>query len=237
MLKNLKAPLHCVHPKSGVMRVLALLAITAQFLVVTPIWAADVEAGAWPEFDIWIGLDEKQKNRIYILKSFSEEPNFSYEEEATGISLDHRINPSWSVRAGIRYISKQVDPPDANETRAVFDAKWFKPLGNNWLLTDRNRIDVRWIEGTDDPSYRYRNRLQLEKPFKAGNRTLTGFGSYELYYDTRFDDWQRQRLILGVSVPLHKKLSVDVFYGYHTESQPKDEHADAVGIAIGIYFY
>jgi hypothetical protein len=31
--------------------------------------------------------------------------------------------------------------------------------------------------------------------------------------------------------------SVDIFYGYHRETEPKVEKADAVGIAFGIYFY
>ena len=105
------------------------------------------------------------------------------------------------------------------------------------MLTDRNRIDTRWIEGTDDASYRYRNRIQLEKPITLVGTTLTGFGSYELYYDTRFDAWQRQRAILGVSIPMGSKASIDLFYGYHRETRPKIEQADAFGIAFGIYFY
>ena len=201
--------------------------------------AADIEGDAWPEFDIWIGMDEENKNRIYILKSFTEEPNFEYQEEATGISWDQRFHENWSWRAGIRYIGKQVNPPDQGETRAVFDLKWFYPLGEDWLLTDRNRIDVRWFDGDDDSSFRYRNRIQLEKPFDIFEHTLTGFASYELYYDSRYDILvQRQRFIGGISIPIvENKLSVDLFYGYHVESEPKKETGDAVGIAIGIYFY
>jgi len=208
--------------------------------VMSPIsYAADIEAGAWPEIDIWIGMDEENKNRIYILKSFTEEPSFKYDEEATGISWDQRFHENWSWRAGVRYISKTVDPPDASETRAVFDLKWYKDLGDNWLLTDRNRIDLRWFDGDYDSSYRYRNRLQLEKPFEVLEHTLTGFASYELYHDSRYDTTvQRQRFIGGVSIPLiENKLSVDIFYGYHVESAPKKETGDALGIAFGIYFY
>lgn len=216
--------------------IVCLLSLTFQ-IYSAGVYAADIEAGAWPEFDIWIGLDDQQKNRIYILKSFTEEPNFSYQEEVIGISLDHRLNKSWSLRGGARYISKLAEPPDANETRVVFDAKWFRKLKNQWLLTDRNRIDIRDIEDKEDLSYRYRNRIQLERPFVVNQTKLTGFGSYELYYDTRFNAWQRQRLILGVSIPLGRKASVDFFYGYHKETEPKVERADAGGIAFGFYFY
>ena len=64
-----------------------LMTCFAVFFILSPsIQAADIEGDAWPEFDIWVGMDEEHKNRIYILKSFTEEPSFEYQEEATGIS-------------------------------------------------------------------------------------------------------------------------------------------------------
>jgi hypothetical protein len=147
------------------------------------------------------------------------------------------MNKSWSWRVGVRYIWKEVDPPDTNETRGVLDLKWFKDLGNGWLLTDRNRIDIRKFEGVSSLSFRYRNRVQIEKPFKVFSQNWTGFTSYEIYYDSRYDEWgQRQRLIAGVSVPIKEWLAVDVFLGYHIETKPKNESGAALGIAFGLYF-
>jgi len=197
----------------------------------------DLEGNAFPEFDIWIGLDEEQKNRIFILNSYADEPSFEYNETALGISWDQRFHESWSWRAGVRYIDKQVDPPDANETRGVLDLKWFKPLGSEWLLTDRNRLDLRWFDGNYDMSFRYRNRLMIEKPFVIANYTMTGFASYEAYFDSRYSKViQRNRFIAGVSFPCTKWASVDLFYGYHIESAPKHETGGAIGVAFGFYF-
>jgi hypothetical protein len=200
--------------------------------------AADLEADAWPEFDIWIKLDEESRNRIYILNSYTEEPSYQYEEVAIGISWDQRFHENWSWRAGIRYIDKQVTPPDSSEVRVVLDLKWFWPLGQDWLLTDRNRLDLRSFDGdTNTESYRYRNRVQLERPFSFFSKTITGFGSYELYYDSRFSEWgQRQRVIAGVSVPVVDWFSVDVFGAYHVETKPEREDGEALGVAFGLYF-
>ena len=137
----------------------------------------------------------------------------------------------------MRYIWKEVDPPDTNETRGVFDLKWFKILGNEWLLTDRNRIDVRHFENNGQWSYRYRNRIMLEKPFPVFSKFWTGFASYEIYWDSRFSGIARQRIIAGVSVPLASWSAIDVFYAYHYESKPKPEHGNAIGIAFSLMFY
>ena len=212
------------------------LLVLGLILAVAPkVTAQDLEVEAWPEIDIWIPLDEDRTNRIYVLIAFGNEPNYRYEESAFGVSWDKRFHPNWSFRIGARYIWKEVDPPDVNETRVVLDLKWFKPLGGGWLLTDRNRIDLRRFDTQEVASYRYRNRIQMEKTFKAFSRTLTGFGSYEMYYDSRYDKWgQRNRFIGGVSVPLIAWFSVDVFYGYHIETKPKRETGGAIGVAIGI---
>ena len=34
----------------------------------------------------------------------------------------------------MRYIRKEVEPPDTNEVCGVFDLKWFKDLGNECLI-------------------------------------------------------------------------------------------------------
>ena len=131
-------------------------------------------------------MDEIGKDRIYILNSYAEEPSYQYQETVLGVSWDHRVNESWSWRIGGRYIWKAVDPPDKNETHGVFDLKWYKELGDDWLLTDRNRLDLRRFEGEDTSSFRYRNRVQIERPFEVFSKTFTGFTSYEIYYDSRY---------------------------------------------------
>jgi hypothetical protein len=199
--------------------------------------AQDLGAEAWPGFDIWIKMDEDGNKRIYILNSYASEPNQQYEETALGVSWDQRLHRNWSWRAGVRYIWKAVDPPDKNETRVVLDLTWSHLLGRGWVLSDRNRLDLRHFAGDSTSSFRYRNRLMLSKPFPILGRAVTGFGSYETYYDSRFDAWgQRQRIIAGVSVPITKWLSVDIFPGYHIETQPKRESAAALGVAFGLYF-
>ena len=211
--------------------ILAVLALSY------PCKAADLEADAWPEFDIWIKLDPAGKDRIYILNSYAHESSFLYEETALGVSWDRRFHKNWSFRMGARYIWKQVDPPDKNETRVVLDLKWFKELGAGFLLTDRNRLDLRFFDSDTSGSFRYRNRVQVERGIPIFSWKWTGFGSYEIYYDSRYNTLgQRHRFIGGVSIPVTKWFSVDLFPAYHIETKPKRESGGAFGIAFGFYF-
>lgn len=51
------------------------------------------------------------------------------------------------------------------------------------MLSDRNRVDFRWVN--DKFSVRYRNRLTLEREFTIGERSYTPYASIEAYYDSR----------------------------------------------------
>jgi hypothetical protein len=45
-------------------------------------------------------------------------------------------------------------------------------------------------------SARYRNRVTLEREFKVLNRAITPYRSAEVFYDNRFNTWNRNRLAL-----------------------------------------
>ena len=150
--------------QGGLVVRIAALVVLAMLMAPSAVRAQDLEAEAWPEFDIWIKMDDTGKNRLYILSSFADEPKFQYEETALGASWDQRFHPNWSWRIGARYVWKAVDPPDKNETRVVLDLKWIHKFGGDWVVSDRNRLDLRRFAGDTSGSYRYRNRIQLEKP-------------------------------------------------------------------------
>jgi hypothetical protein len=56
------------------------------------------------------------------------------------------------------------------------------PWGIN--LWNRNRGDLKFVNGLFNPVYR--NRLQLEKPLKTGRLGLIAYAYAEAFYDTRY---------------------------------------------------
>jgi hypothetical protein len=64
-----------------------------------------------------------------------------------------------------------------HEKRLTFIGTVRIPIGK-FTLTNRNGVERRWREPQAD-SWRYRNRLQLEHPFKVGKKQFTFFISDE----------------------------------------------------------
>jgi hypothetical protein len=113
-------------------------------------------------------------------------------------------------------------------------------------LSDRNRQDFRFVNG--DFSFRYRNRVTLEREFQLSKRTITPYGSAEIFYDSRFDTWNRNRLTLGIQITLRRglplitlidprrQLKLDLFYTRQNDSRSQPHHINAAGVTLSVYF-
>lgn len=78
-----------------------------------------------------------------------------------------------------------------------------KLLPGSLLLSDRNREEFRFVNG--DFSFRYRNRVTIEREFHLfKQRNITPYVSGEIFYDTRYRVWNRNRLALGVQTSLRR---------------------------------
>jgi hypothetical protein len=75
------------------------------------------------------------------------------------------------------------------------------------LVSDRSRMDLRSIEGTF--SWRYRNRLTVEREFSAGRFRFTPYARGEIYYDSRHDKVSRTALIAGSSFPITRRFEFE----------------------------
>jgi hypothetical protein len=97
-------------------------------------------------------------------------------------------------------------------------------------------------------SARYRNRVTLEREFKLLNRRITPYGSAEVYYDSRFKTWNRNRLSVGTQIALKhgaplislihpkKQLVLDLYLMRQNDSRSQPSRVRALGMAFSIYF-
>jgi hypothetical protein len=86
-------------------------------------------------------------------------------------------------------------------------------------ISDRNMVEFRRISGV--LSYRYRNRLQVERHFGRERYSLTPYIGLEPIYDTRWKSWNKQPdACLGVLHPFSRHVSMDLFYRRQADSRP-----------------
>jgi len=206
---------------------------------------ADTVKQLWPEVDFYIPLNEKFRLFFLTTTTKAEETRDNVEGQV-GAHIDYHLSSKVSLRTGYRYGFSLGGSDPFKEHRIIFEQTLRQPLPRQVLFTDRNREDLRWVNG--EFSTRYRNRVTLEREFKVLNRPITPYGSAEVFYDSRFKTWNRNRLAVGAQIsfkrgaPLisrihtKKQLVLDVYLLRQNDSRSQPSHVKALGMGLSIYF-
>jgi len=205
----------------------------------------------WPEVDVYIRV--KPKVRLYLLGTVSksvedgELRNAQGFEAQIGAHIDYIPNDHVILRAGYRYGTSVGDSDDPfEEHRLLTEQTLRKMLPGELLLSDRNREDFRFVNG--DFSFRYRNRVTIEREFHLfKQRTITPYVSGEIFYDTRYDIWNRNRFAVGIQQSLRRgplrrmllperQVILDLYYMRQNDSRSETQHVNGIGAALAFYF-
>jgi hypothetical protein len=146
----------------------------------------DTQGEFWPEVDAYIGLNST--TRLFLLSSFrNNQPGEAWHGDF-GANFNFALKPVFrrelrqkddvfnkrflSFQAGFRYLSSLASGVPYLEHRWIVDCTPRYPLPGNFIITDRNRGEMRFISGKPF-STRYRNQVQLERDFALGHVVYT----------------------------------------------------------------
>jgi hypothetical protein len=140
-----------------------------------------------------------------------------------------------TIRVGYRYLAGVGQP---SESRMVVQGTTRFPLGWSLLLADRNRIDLRWVQG-EPFSWRYRNRLMLERSFKIKRVSFTPYIDGEIMWVSTTQSWSQILGDIGVTFPAAKWLEFTPYYQRNNKSGSNGSPAtqtNAIGFITAFYF-
>ena len=259
MLRSVSPDVCAINP-SAIQKILVL--ISALFLLLLLSDARTIKAQEpttrdefWPSFEVYINV--KPKVRLYLLGTVSktiedgELFNAQSYEAQVGAHVDYIPNEHFILRAGYRYGRAVGNNDDGfREHRLLSEQILRKLLPGDLLLTDRNREDFRFISG--DFSFRYRNRVMIEREFQVKfpllrRRSITPYVSGEISYDTRFDIWNRNRYAVGVVQSLRRGpilrqllpkrgIFLDLYLMRQNDSRSSPSHVNALGAGLVFHF-
>jgi len=135
---------------------------------------------------------------------------------------------------GIGYAYIPTFGTDDREHRIILEGTARYPLPLDILLSDRNRGELRWVNGVF--STRYRNRLMVERDFEIESVKVTPYLTAEAFYDFGKDLWDRFEFSAGVLVPLGKRPVIEFYYLRRNNSHQSVQHVNRLGIALQYHF-
>ena len=151
--------------------------------------------------------------------------------QQAGIGLMRGFGKHFSTSLAYRYIANEPTPDrSSTEHRLFADFTPRTPLKFGVNISDRNHIE--WRNINDKISWRYRNRLQFERPFGIPHwreRKVTPYVAGETQYDTRYRAWSRNLLFVGTRLPLSKHVTFDGFYMRQWDARTRPGFLHVIG--------
>ena len=203
----------------------------------------------WPETSTFIKVNDRM--RFYFMMTTVKEdkdsteaeigPNFDFflptlkhVKRWSLFPLDESRNQFLVLRVGYRYIFPFTEE-GSTEHRGVLELTARHPLVRGVLVSDRNRMDIRSIEGAK--SWRYRNRLTIEREFFIGHFRFSPYIRGEMYYDSRYDKVSRTALIGGSTFPITRHFELESYFEHQNDSGGSSNRTvNAVGMVASFYF-
>ena len=103
------------------------------------------------------------------------------------------------------------------------------------LVSQRSRVDLRFIDG--DESWRFRSRLSAEKELSIGRVKMNPYVRGELYYDSRVSRWSRTELIGGSAFPVNRRVELEGYFDYQNDTGgDHSRQVYAIGTVLNLFF-
>ena len=182
----------------------------------------------WPDVTVGFRLSPAVTLNLFGTLRFGQDVSARITHQA-GAAVNFRVNDYLNIVPAYRHAWSYPTPTRrSQENRYFVDVTPRLPLPKGFTLLDRNRSEVRDIN--DQVSWRYRNRLQLEKAFTWHEHQLTSYLAGEIHYDSRYHEWNRKQFWFGTRVPVSKHLTLDLHYARNLDTQARPGHLHVIGL-------
>lgn len=227
-------------------RIFLTLVVFAALL--EPARAEDHQDEFVPELNVFIKLSNQI--RLFLLGDISQGFSPNYTDGEVGAHLDFTLKPilrrelrhgNWErdrylwVRAGY-VVSGDLNDWDGGsitQTILIETTARLELPGQFWLV-NRARVDFRDTDG--ESSQRYRLRLGIEREFTVCGVVMVPYAQAEIFYDTRYDVWNRQLYQAGVEIELTKHWRIEPYFARQNDSRSASGNVNRVGLVLKTYF-
>jgi hypothetical protein len=152
-------------------------------------------------------------------------------KQVTSFDLDDAKSRPLVFTAGYRYLAAPGSP---STNRMELTATSHFPTKPGLLLSDRNRSDLDWSNGSFD--WRYRNKLEIEKSVVIRSYHSSPYASVEVYYESQYQKWSTTEIYAGCLFPIRRRLEFDAYYEHQNNTgKSPNRQLEGIGLKLNIF--
>jgi Protein of unknown function (DUF2490) len=153
-------------------------------------------------------------------------------KRVTAFDLDDAKSRPLVLAIGYRYVPTP-GKPTVNRLEPVLTFHF--PLIAQILLSDRHRADLDWSSGNF--TWRYRNRVTLERRIAIRSYHPAPYASAEVFYESKYSKLSTTALYVGCLFPVGKHIELDPYYEHENNTgKPPNQIINAAGLVLDLHF-
>jgi Protein of unknown function (DUF2490) len=130
-------------------------------------------------------------------------------------------------------VSDPISGSISHENRLAFATTVGTPW-KRWQISDRNLGERRFVENRR--LWRYRNRVEIQRPIVVAKKQLGVFVWDEVFYGSDAGRWYRNRFALGAGQKISKRIAIDVYYLRQDDGYSLPGNLNVLGMTIKTHF-
>jgi hypothetical protein len=183
----------------------------------------------WPEVQLHYWFNE-HRSRAIAMASVSRNRDSDRNTQAEqGLTFEHQFTDYFLSRLGYRHGSA-VDGGAYYENRLLAEQTFRLHLPSDVIVEARTREDFRWLNSGF--SVRLRERIQVQRDFVIDDYRFTPYASVEVTFDSRYGQFSRYRLTLGVTLPITHHFSIEPYLVRQVDWVPSWVNTNAIGLTF-----
>jgi hypothetical protein len=183
----------------------------------------------WPELQFHKWFNERQWRAILMTSVSRDRDSGSSYQAEVGLTFEHHFTNWFWGRLGYRH-GNATDGGPFQENRLLAEQIFSMPLGFGFSADFRTREDFRWLD--TGFSVRLRERIQVQRDVTIGSYLFTPYASAEVYFDTKYRQMARYRLIVGVTLPIDQHFFVEPYIVRQVDNAGSFTITNAIGLTL-----
>ena len=228
-----------------------IIAFAAFFFFVGAVRTDGQDSSTVTELDpaVTVAIDLPKRFRFDLYAGREKSDEIASARDKIGVGISIRLRPKFKrlldaadsdkqhllVLGTVYEYSKAAEADDISiEHRLMLDATLRYDFPKKFLLSNRNRLEFRWVNG--DYHLRYRNRPALERSVKVYKRNITPYIATEVFWDQRHKKFNIFKFTGGVQVPVFRRTSLEFLYERQYCSTCATTNTNIFGLNLNIAF-
>lgn len=205
------------------------------------------ETQVWPEGDIHWQLPSQL--RVLAIGGVEQGVDYPYQQWYVAAALGYQfkrilrphienIDPDkehyFVFGAGYEYLRTIQSGIEKHEDRVTIEGTLGFRLPHEFLVRDRNWIELRWIDGSYLTTYR--NMLTVEHDVLLRGFHFLPYGSAEVWYDGSKHSWNTEWYTAGIQWPYKRTFMIDTYYRRENCQTCTPAYWNVVGATMNFYW-